>query len=76
MADKLLQDHDGKTSTKRLWGFILLTLGSAMGVALFCMALFKDIVDKTTTAMVFKQFIMFGCALLGLGLVELYRKKQ
>ena len=71
-----VKDATGKTSSKRVWGSILIINGILQGNALFIRGLFYEIADKNITADIFKTFLGVGAGLLGLGLIELFRKKQ
>ena len=65
-----LQDSRGNSSSKRLWGSIILGLGVFMGVNLFYFAVFGKVNDSHTALIVVEAFLAAGSALLGFGVFE------
>jgi hypothetical protein len=72
-----LKSNNGSRSSKRLWGSILVGFGLEMKLALFHFSLFKlvatpfDYLDACVNSTIYA-----GCALLGIGVVELFGKKN
>ena len=71
----VLQDSNGNKSSKRIAGYSLIGIGAAMGIVLFIYAIFKVIADAETASNVYKTFIYSGAGLLGIGVVEFFKKK-
>jgi hypothetical protein len=70
MANGFLRDSDGNKSSKRLWGTILLGVGSIMASSLFIFALYRTIGDSNTCLSVLQYLFISGASLLGIGVAE------
>ena len=71
---KMLQDSNGNTSSKRIWGTILLSLGSLMQIVLFIFAIKWGVKDPATASNVATGLILTGAGLLGIGVLEGFKK--
>lgn len=69
-VNKFLKCSKGKPSSKRLAGVALIGLGIGCALILFTISLIGSINDSSTALEVVKTFIMYGSALLGLGVLD------
>lgn len=76
MQKKILEDSEGNKSSKRLFGSILISLGSALHITLFIFSLLKKAVDPVTALGIANNLIYVGATLLGVGVVENLMKKD
>jgi hypothetical protein len=66
----VLNDKNGKQSSKRIAGFIILGLGIGLLIALYFGSWFNDIVDPNTALSCANTLMYVGGGLLGLGIFE------
>ena len=66
----LLKDSQGKDSTKRLWGSILIGAGLIMGIIAFGISFLKAIPDPSMVKWIIGLFLGSGGGLLGVGVFE------
>ncbi len=71
----LLNDHDGKPSSKRIAGFIILFVGLALHMATCVTSFFKVIPDPSTALAVGNTLLICGSSLLGIGTLENFKQK-
>ncbi len=71
---KTLQDKDGKPSSKRVWGSILLGIGITFSVILFALSLKGGASDPTTAVSIINMFLITGGGILGIGVFENLKK--
>lgn len=72
-----LQDNSGNNSSKRLGGFVCLAQGSLMKLGLFCYALrHKTVTSFENLDACADSMIFVGAALLGWGVIELFKNKK
>lgn len=71
---ELMNDANGKPSTKRKVGIPLTILGAAYLAGLGIAAIFVKISDPDTALAVGQTLIWSGCALLGIGVVEFIKR--
>ena len=67
---KLLQDINGNTSSKRLFGAVLLASGLLFSAILFGFSLFTGASDSHTAISVINMLLIAGGGLLGIGVFE------
>ncbi len=70
MANKYLQDASGNKSSKRLWGTILLSIGTMFSIILFFYSLGIGAKDADTALGIINTFLISGSSLLGIGIFE------
>lgn len=73
---KFLEDSTGNKSSKRLWGSIVLALGITFSSILFFYSLYKIVADANTALDIIQTLITAGFGLLGIGVVEFFKKKN
>jgi len=71
----MLEDTNGNTSSKRVWGSVLLGIAVTMRVTLFILSIVRKIEDPTTAITASQTLLYTGGALLGLGVAENFGKK-
>lgn len=71
-----LQDHAGNKSSKRLWGTTLISVGIIFSAILFAYSLNSGAKDAATALGIINMFLIAGSSLLGIGVVEMFAKKQ
>ena len=76
MANKILEDENGNISSKRIAGFITLSLALAMGGILFGFSIQKAIGDSQTALSVINTMLVVGGGLLGVGVFEKFGAKK
>lgn len=76
MANEMLQDSNGNTSSKRVAGISLLGFSMLLGLILFIISIFKDVKNAYTMIDLIKLFIYSGTGLLGIGVVENFAQKN
>lgn len=74
MSNKLLQDSDGNTSSKRVAGYIAGGFGLALIVAVGIVSMFTVLKDPSTTIDAGKTLIYVAAILLGIGTFEKFAK--
>ena len=67
---KLLQDHKGKKSSKRLYGSILISAGITFAIITYIFALFWGLKDPSTALNIVQLFLVTGGCLVGSGVFE------
>lgn len=72
---KMLEDSKGNTSSKRIWGSIILGLGMLLSVILFYFSIAKGAEDAATALGIINMFLISGSTLLGIGVFEKGIKK-
>ena len=75
MANKILQDQNGKESGKRYAGFMMFIPGVLLLVALGVYSLFRVAADPDSVIASGKALILTGGGLLGLSVAEFFGKK-
>lgn len=76
MRHSFLQDQSGNKSSKRIWGSIMLSLGLSFCTILFFYSLYKIAADYKTALNIIEALIFSGTGLLGVGVVEFFKKKK
>ena len=66
----VFRDRDGKISSKRVAGFILLAVGVTVHIITATISYFQVIADPDTAIAVGNTLIYTGAALLGVGIAE------
>lgn len=69
-----LQDQSGKSSSKRIWGSILLATGLIFSSILFAFSIKEGAKDAATAVSIINMFLMTGGGLLGIGVLEKIKK--
>lgn len=72
----MLKDSNGNYSSKRIAGFILLSIGAFFLLTIGIISIFRYIVDSDTALTVGKTIISVGGGLLGIGVVEFLGGKK
>jgi hypothetical protein len=67
---KFLEDSKGNKSSKRLWGSILLVIGTLFSIILFFYSLKIGAKDADTALGIINTFLISGSSLLGIGIFE------
>ena len=76
-VDEFLRDSFGNKSSKRIWGSIIIGLGSIAGICLFIMSVFfGGVGDPATAISIINSFLLFGGSLLGIGVIEKFAIKK
>lgn len=70
MAKKFLQDSQGNSSSKRLWGSIVLSVGLIFACILFAYSILEGARDPSTASGIINMFLIAGSSLLGIGVFE------
>lgn len=73
--NKILEDKNGNSSSKRLAGFIVCGVGLVALLGLGIVSMFKTIEDPATAMEAFKTILIVGGGLLGVGVLEFFGKK-
>lgn len=68
--DGFLNGANGAKSSKRLIGIIMLCVSLIFGAVLGGMAIFYNIKSPDIALSILQYFIMGGCSLLGIGVLE------
>jgi hypothetical protein len=71
-----LQDGNGNKSSKRLAGFVLITIGIIMAVVTFCLSIYAHLGDSRTMLSIVDAFFLSGCGLLVGGVIETFTKRK
>jgi len=72
----LLKDRDGNTSSKRVTGIILVGLAIVMYIILFVLSMTSEIKTPDVAMEIPKILLFTGSGLLGLGVVEYFKKPK
>jgi len=70
MSNELLKDTNGKPSSKRICGIILIAIGVGYLLTVGIMSIIKVIADPQTSLAIGQTFIGLGSALIGIGVIE------
>lgn len=73
---KMTESPNGDKSSKRIMGIVLLSLGMALLVTLFFLAVFTDVKDSDTAEYCVMMLITSGSGLLGLGIADHFAVKK
>jgi hypothetical protein len=65
-----LKDSSGNSSSKRLWGTIILSVAVIFSAILFFYSIEKGVHDTATATAIIKMFFMAGGGLLGIGTLD------
>lgn len=76
MTNKFLEDQSGNKSSKRLWGSVMLGLGLCFSIVLFFYSLYQIAADSSTALNIIEALILSGTSLLGIGVIEFFKKKD
>jgi hypothetical protein len=71
----VLTDRNGKPSSKRLWGSILVGIAIILGIVTWALSLGKTLGDSATCLAVINILIIVGAGLLGSGIAENFANK-
>ncbi len=69
-AKQIVNDKNGKPSSKRISGFILISVGLVFLLSIGISSIFKVIADPQTALSVGQTIIGLGGALIGVGVFE------
>ena len=68
--NEMLKDSQGHTSSKRIVGVCLVSVGGGLLLALGIIAVFRAITDPGTALSAGQTLVYSGAALLGIGVAE------
>lgn len=70
MSNEILQDTNGKPSSKRIAGFICLFAGIGLLLVVGITSIFRVIADPTTSIAAGSTLVITGASLLGVSVIE------